>query len=40
MILEYAQRLEDVAKLLNAKYVGDPNHLITGINEIHQDVIQ
>ena len=29
------QKLADVADLLNAKFVGDPNHTVSGINEVH-----
>ena len=29
-------RLEDAAQLLECRYVGDPNHLILGLNEIHR----
>lgn len=31
-----AQTLKDIAQLLNAEFVGSPDHLITGINEIHK----
>lgn len=28
--------LKEIAKLINAKYIGDDNHLISGFNEIHR----
>lgn len=31
-----AQKLKDIAQLLHAEFVGSPDHLITGINEIHK----
>lgn len=27
--------LENIAKLLNCEFIGEPNHVVTGINEIH-----
>jgi UDP-3-O-[3-hydroxymyristoyl] glucosamine N-acyltransferase len=36
MKLAVAQRLAEVAKFLNCEFVGDPNHLIEGVNEIHR----
>ena len=30
------QSLKQIAELLDVSYVGDENHLITGINEIHR----
>ncbi len=38
MKLSPAKSLEEIAPLIDAKFVGDKNHLITGINEIHQVV--
>ncbi len=35
MKLPRPYRLAEVAEFLNCNYLGDPNHLITGINEIH-----
>lgn len=35
MKLPRSYRLAEVAEFLNCNYLGDPNHLITGINEIH-----
>ncbi|MEM7039407.1 MAG: UDP-3-O-(3-hydroxymyristoyl)glucosamine N-acyltransferase [Bacteroidota bacterium] len=29
-------RLEDAAQLLNCRFAGDPDHLVTGMNEIHR----
>jgi UDP-3-O-[3-hydroxymyristoyl] glucosamine N-acyltransferase len=29
------QKLADIADLLKAKFVGDPNHTVSGINEVH-----
>lgn len=28
--------LQEISKLINSKFIGDPNHLITGFNEIHR----
>lgn len=36
MKLETAQTLEQIASFLNCEFVGDPNHLVEGINEIHR----
>jgi UDP-3-O-[3-hydroxymyristoyl] glucosamine N-acyltransferase len=36
MKLREATTLEAIAQLLNCRYIGDPNHVITGINEIHK----
>lgn len=36
MKLREATTLEAIAQLLNCRFVGDPNHEITGINEIHK----
>lgn len=36
MKINPAQKLKDIAALLNAEFVGAPDHLITGINEIHK----
>jgi UDP-3-O-[3-hydroxymyristoyl] glucosamine N-acyltransferase len=38
MILQTPQTLAQLADFLGCKFVGNPNHLITGINEIHQVV--
>jgi UDP-3-O-[3-hydroxymyristoyl] glucosamine N-acyltransferase len=38
MILHTPQTLQQLADFLGCQFVGDPNHLITGINEIHQVV--
>lgn len=35
MKLHPAQRLADMAKLIGAEYVGDPDFVVSGINEIH-----
>ena len=35
MKLPRSYRLSEIAEFLNCVYLGDPNHLITGINEIH-----
>ncbi|MFM1931861.1 MAG: hypothetical protein RL226_1164 [Bacteroidota bacterium] len=29
-------RLADVAALLNIRFIGDPNHIVSGLNEIHR----
>lgn len=31
-----AKPLHEIAGILNAKFIGDPNHLVTGFNEIHR----
>ena len=36
MLLPEKYTLSQFADLLNCKFVGDPNHIITGINEIHR----
>ena len=36
MKLEPAQSIKNIATLINARIIGDSNHLITGINEIHR----
>ncbi|HRS53607.1 MAG TPA: LpxD N-terminal domain-containing protein, partial [Bacteroidales bacterium] len=36
MLLEKNYQLKEIASWLNANYKGDPNQLITGINEIHK----
>jgi len=36
MKLSPANTLEEIAELIQAKFIGKRNHLITGINEIHQ----
>jgi UDP-3-O-[3-hydroxymyristoyl] glucosamine N-acyltransferase len=36
MKLEPTEKLSTIAELLNAKYLGDPGLLVTGINEIHK----
>lgn len=36
MQLEKEINLKALAEILDAKYVGDPNHIICGINEIHK----
>ena len=38
MKLSPAQTLEQIAKLLEAEFDGDPKHSITGMNEIHRVV--
>src|ERR1035437_10257955 len=35
MQLTPAQTLDQVAELIEAEYIGDPNFQITGLNEIH-----
>jgi UDP-3-O-[3-hydroxymyristoyl] glucosamine N-acyltransferase len=35
MKLKSEFKLSDAASFLNCEFIGDPNHLITGINEIH-----
>lgn len=35
MKLPRSYQLSEIAEFLNCKYIGDPNHPITGINEIH-----
>lgn len=35
MKLEHSKTLEEIAKLLKCEFIGDPNHIITGLNEIH-----
>jgi UDP-3-O-[3-hydroxymyristoyl] glucosamine N-acyltransferase len=36
MKLKSAQRLSDIAALINCEFDGDPDFLVTGINEIHK----
>lgn len=36
MKFEQQRSLKEIAELINASYVGDENHVITGINEIHR----
>jgi UDP-3-O-[3-hydroxymyristoyl] glucosamine N-acyltransferase len=36
MKLELTYKLKEIAKILNAKFVGDPDTIIKGINEIHK----
>ena len=36
MKLPYSHTLKAIAELINCKFIGDPDFLITGINEIHQ----
>lgn len=36
MKLAKSTTLKEVAAFLNCSYIGDPNHVITGINEIHK----
>ena len=36
MKLEVAKTLSEIADILDCEFVGDPNHSITGINEIHK----
>jgi UDP-3-O-[3-hydroxymyristoyl] glucosamine N-acyltransferase len=38
MLLPFAHTLKQIAELLDAKFVGSPNHAVTGINEIHMVV--
>ncbi|MFT5582130.1 MAG: UDP-3-O-[3-hydroxymyristoyl] glucosamine N-acyltransferase [Psychromonas sp.] len=38
MKLIEAQKLQDVAKFLGCEFVGNPDHLVEGINEIHRVV--
>lgn len=38
MKLEKTQTLQEIAKFLGVEFIGNPNHEITGINEIHQVV--
>lgn len=35
MKLNIPHTLKEIAELINCDFVGDPNHLVTGINEIH-----
>ncbi len=35
MKLKQSKSLKEIAELLNCEFIGDPNHIITGINEIH-----
>jgi UDP-3-O-[3-hydroxymyristoyl] glucosamine N-acyltransferase len=36
MKLEQKQTLKQLSELLNCEFIGDPNHVVTGINEIHR----
>lgn len=36
MKLKRAHSLKEIAELINCEFVGDPNHLVTGLNEIHR----
>lgn len=36
MKLKPSQKLADIAELIQCEFVGDPNHIVSGINEIHQ----
>jgi len=36
MKLKQPQTIKQIAEILNCKFVGDPNFLVTGINEIHK----
>lgn len=38
MKLDRKYTLKEIAAMLDCKYVGDPNHVVTGINEIHRVV--
>ena len=38
MRLEIPQTLEEIANFLGCRFIGDPNHLVAGINEIHMVV--
>jgi len=38
MKIEPSKTLKEIAALINCKYAGDENHVITGINEIHKVV--
>ena len=31
-----AHKLSDIAAIINAKFIGDPNHQVTGLNEVHR----
>jgi UDP-3-O-[3-hydroxymyristoyl] glucosamine N-acyltransferase len=31
-----AHKLSDLAAIINAKFIGDPNHQVTGLNEVHR----
>lgn len=31
-----AHKLSEIAAIINAKFIGDPNHLVTGLNEVHR----
>src|SRR5690554_8043418 len=35
MKLPRAHKLSEIAELVNCKFIGSPDHVITGINEIH-----
>lgn len=36
MKLQQSKSLKEIAELLHCKFIGDPNHIITGLNEIHR----
>lgn len=36
MKLEQSKSLKEIAELLNCEFIGDPKHIITGLNEIHR----
>lgn len=36
MKLKRAHSIKEIAELINCEFVGDPNHLVTGLNEIHR----
>ena len=35
MKLKQSKTIEEIAQLLNCEFIGDPNHIVKGINEIH-----
>ena len=35
MKLQRKFTLEEICKIIDCNYVGEPNHIITGLNEIH-----
>src|SRR5690554_2617018 len=36
MKLEQSKTLKEVAEFLNCQFIGDPTHVISGLNEIHR----
>ena len=36
MKLPYSHNLKSIAELIDCRYIGNPDFLISGINEIHQ----